>query len=121
MTQLTPSRKTGGATQRILTLGSREGPAQPVSHLYSIGILPLDAAQAKKQTFVRALDFQMSLATKSQPSNASTCAEQKLMTGKDPLELSGHTMSSLFWAFGAKPPCQQVRLTNYKYYPLPNH
>jgi len=33
----------------------------------------------------------------SQQSIASTCVEQKLLIEKEPLELSGHTMSSLPW------------------------
>ena len=69
-------------------------------------------------TFVGALDFQKDLATKSRPSNASNCVEQKLLTVKDPLEFSGHTISSLPWA---KPLCQPVKLTSCKYYLLPNH
>jgi len=63
--------------------------------LSSIRILPFDAAQAKKQTFVGALDFQMDLAATPQQSIASTYVEQKLLTKKEPLELSGYTMSSL--------------------------
>jgi len=64
----------------------------------SLGILPFVAAQAKKQTFVGALDFKMDLAATSQPSNAPSCVEQKLLTVKDTLELSCHTISSLPWA-----------------------
>jgi len=48
------------------------------------GILNLVAAQANKQTFVGALDFQTDLVAKSQPSNTSTCVEQKLLTVKTP-------------------------------------
>jgi len=75
-----------------------------------IRILPLEAAQAKKQTFVGALDFQMDLAPKSQQSNASTYMEQKLLTVKDPLELSSHTMSSLPWGKTFLPPSKANKL-----------
>jgi len=53
--------------------------------------------QAKKHTFVGTLDFQMDLATKSRPSKASNCMEQKLLMLKDPLKFSSHTISSLSW------------------------
>ena len=48
----------------------------------SVGILPKVAAQAKKHTFVGALDYQIDLVGKSQPSKSSNCVEQKLLTGK---------------------------------------
>jgi len=78
--------------------------------LSSIGILPLDAAQAKKQTFVGVLDFQMDLAAASQQSIASTCVKQKLLMGKGPLELSGHTMSSLPWGKTSLPASKVSKL-----------
>jgi len=52
----------------------------------SEGILPKVAAQAKKHTFVGALDFQIDLAGKSQPSTSSNGVEQKLLTVKEPLK-----------------------------------
>jgi len=61
-------------------------------------MLPLDAAQVKKQTFAGALDLQVDLAATSQQPIASTCVEQKLLTIKEPLELSGHRTSSLPWS-----------------------
>ena len=62
----------------------------------SIGILPKVAAQAKKHTFVGALDFQMDLAGKSQPSKVSNCVEQKLLTLKEPLKLSSKVDMSCY-------------------------
>jgi len=75
-------------------------------------------AKAKKHTFVGALNFHLDLAAKSQPSKASNCVEQKLLTLKDTLELAA---TQSHHCLGAKPLCQPVRLTNCKYYPRTNH
>jgi len=72
--------------------------------------LPFDAAQAKKQTFVGALDFQMDFAATSQQSITSTCVEQKLLTVKEPLELSGCKMSSLPWGKTSLPTSKANKL-----------
>jgi len=70
--------------------------------------------QAKKQTLVGALEFQLDLARTSQQSIASTNMEQKLLT----LELRGHMMASLPWAKTSLPAGKANKL---KYYRLSNH
>jgi len=57
----------------------------------SIGILPLVVAQANKHAFVGALDFQMNVALKSQPSNDSNCVEQKPLDSGRPLRAKTST------------------------------
>ena len=53
--------------------------------MISAGILPLEAAQARKQAFTGAFDFQISLARKSRQLNTSIFS-QTLLTEKIPLE-----------------------------------
>ena len=98
-------------THRVSTWTTKLSPFKLVPHRN----LTFRCRQAKNQTFVAALDFQTDLAATSQQSIASTYVEENLLTEKEPLELTGHTTSSL--TFGKT--SLAARPTNCNYYPLP--